>query len=775
MSSAAPVATFSGLASGFDTASIIQKMTEFAQKPITAMQTKEQTYNTQLSGWQDFNLKLASLQTAMSSLALPGTFTATTASSSNSTVAGITSVPGAATGDHAISVDTLAQAQKVVSKAFSSGNAALGQSGSFTLNGKTISLDASNTLGDIAVKINAAGAGASAAVVNVGPNDFRLTLTATASGTANALSAADSGGGTLLTNLGILKDPATSPATIRQAVTLATGQTGAGSLALTSQTQSVGTALGLTSSPAGAIAINGSAPISIDLGADSLSSIAAKINGAGIAGVSAQVVALPDANGTVSAGSKQQLQILGASAPTFTDGGGVLATLGVVQGAFTSPLVSAKDAQFTVDGLALTRSSNVLNDVVPGATVKLAGAGSATLGISQDTDTIVSAVNNFVSAYNAAQDYVGSQNLFIPPASGGTGTEAQAPPLFGDSTLNNIQDELTRAVGVVANGATLGDIGITLDTHNHLVVDSATLTTALQTNPSQVSGLFGLAGQSDNSGVAFVAAGAKTQGTTGAGYAVNVTQPATQASGTAGAGRSDLTVRSGAAETLTFGGALFSGGASLTLPAGNTLQDTVNQINNSGSVNGKIYASVDNSDPANQKLKLFALQYGAGNGFSASSSLAADGTNSGLGASTAVTDGLDVQGTINGEAATGKGRTLTGNAGNANTEGLQLLVSATAAGALGHVSVSHGVADSLSTVVKGILDPDTGSLFGAENSLNAQITDTEQQIQKMQDQVSAYTDYLQQMFTAMEQRVSELQSQGSAFAAATGSTASSSK
>lgn len=769
MTSAQPVVTFSGLASGFDTSGIIQKMSEFAKKPITAMQTKEQTYNSQLTGWQDLNIKLASLQSASSALALPGTFTATGATSSNPAVATVTSVPGAATGDHALSVDFMAQAQKVVTKAFSSGNAALGESGSFTLNGKTVTLDASNTLADVAVKINASGAGASATVVNVGPNDFRLTLTSTATGKANALSLADGGGGTLLTDLGVLKDPAANPATIRQAVTLAMGATGAGSLALGSPTQAVGTALGLASAPAGDIALNGSSPIHIDLSADSLSSIAAKINDAGIAGVSAQVVALPDANGSVTAGSKQQLQILGAGAPpSFTDGGGVLATLGVVQGAFTNPLVAARDAQFTVDGLALTRSSNVLNDFVPGATVKLQGAGSATLGVSQNTDSIVASVNSFVSAYNATQDYIGSQNLFIPSTNGPNGQPTTSPPLFGDATLGNIQDDLTRALGVVSGGATLGSVGITLDTHNHLVVDAATLTSALQTNPAQVSSLFGLSGQSDDAGVKFVAAGVKTQGTAGAGYAVSVTQPATQAGGTAGVGRADLSARSAAPETLTFGGALFAGGVSLTLSAGNTLQDTVNQINGSGSVNGKIYAGIDNSDPANQKLKLSSLQYGAGNGFSVSSNLAADGTNSGLGASTTVTDGLDVQGTINGEAATGKGRTLTGNAGNAHTEGLQLLVSAATPGAHGHVTVTHGIADGLGTIVKGILDPDKGPLFGAENSLNAQITDTEHQIQQMQDQVSAYTDYLQQMFTAMEQRVNELQAQGGAFAAQVG-------
>ena len=85
-----------------------------------------------------------------------------------------------------------AQAQKVVSGSFTSGSTALGQSvGTFTLNGKTIQIAASDALTDVAAKINAAGAGANAQVVNVGPNDFRMTLTSTATGKANALSLAD--------------------------------------------------------------------------------------------------------------------------------------------------------------------------------------------------------------------------------------------------------------------------------------------------------------------------------------------------------------------------------------------------------------------------------------------------------------------------------------------------------------------------------------------------------------------------------------------------------
>ncbi len=776
---AAPTISFSGLASGIDTSSVIQEMTQYAQQPITQQQTVEQGYNNSLTAWQNFNIQLASVQTAATALTLPGTFQATTASSSNTTVASITSVAGASVGQHSLTVTQTAQAQKVVSGTFTSGSTALGMSGNFTLNGKSVQLATSDTLTDVAAKINAAGAGANAQVVNVGPNDFRMTLSSTATGTANALSLADgasNGAQPLLVALGLLQDPTQAGYApgVRQQITSGS-QTGAGSLALSSATQSVSTALGLTTTPAAGSVTIGGQSISIDLSQDSLNSIAAKINGAGISGITAQVVAVPDANGNVTAASKQQLQILSSSgsAPAFTDTNNILSTLGITQGGFTGQLVPAKDAQFSVDGLSLTRSSNVVNDAVPGASINLLGAGSSTLSVSQDSTTIVAAVNNFVSAYNAAQDYINGQNVFTPPSSStpGQDTSSSTPALFGDPTLQSMQQQLSDVVGAVSGNDTLESIGITVNSANELVVDSDTLTSALQADPSSVSNLFGLSGLSNSSGVKFVSANGKTQSSSGAGYAVDVTTAATQATGEASVAHTSSATASTAAETLTFGGATFTTPVSITLPSGNTLQDTVNQINTNSSLNGKIYAGIDQTTG---RLVLSSLNYGAGNGFTVSSDTAADGANSGIGAATTITDGTDVQGTINGEAATGKGQTLTGNAGNATTEGLALLVTGSQTGAVGHVSVTHGVADSVNALIKSLLDPTTGAVIGAENTLNSQISDAQNQITQMQAQVTAYTAYLTQEFSNMETQVSKLQAQGSAFASSAGISSSTS-
>src|SRR5437868_3608806 len=121
----ATIATFSGLASGIDSAGIISKLQAFSQQPITQLTTESQGLNTQLTAYQAFNATLASLQSAANSLTLPNTFAVNTASSSNTAVASITAGSGALTGTHTLTVNTLAQAQQVVSKAYASNNLGL--------------------------------------------------------------------------------------------------------------------------------------------------------------------------------------------------------------------------------------------------------------------------------------------------------------------------------------------------------------------------------------------------------------------------------------------------------------------------------------------------------------------------------------------------------------------------------------------------------------------------------------------------------------------------
>lgn len=769
-----PTINFSGLASGIDANAIISQLATVAQKPITRLQSKDDGYNAQLSSWQSFNSQLSSLQTTANALNDPSTYKTISASSSNSSVAAVSTAVGATPGDYSLTVTQLAQAQKVVSSSIASGSTALGKTGSFTLNGKTIQVNSTDALTDVAVKINAAKSGVSATVVNVGPNDSRLTLTSNQTGKANTIAASDSGG-TILSGLGLINAGVSS---IRQSVSFtqnSTTYTGAGSLTLGSATQSIGGLLGIAagSVPSGTFHLsNGGsgmgneADIALDLASSSLTDVASAINQAGISGISAQVVTVPDANGNLN--RLHQLEIVSSSgaAPTFADPNGLLGTIGILQNQFTKTISSAKDAQFNIDGLDLTRSTNSVSDVVPGATIKLlsgtaASPGTTTLSISQNTDSIVQAVSNFASAYNGIQDFITAQNKFTPPTDSKAGVAGSSPPLFGDSTVAQIQQQLAQTLSAVSGKTTLQSIGVTLDQTGHLNVDAGTLTRTLQADPNSVSNLFGLSGTSDSADIQFIQGGPKAVATSGTGYAVNVTQPATQAGVQGGAAGASP---SAAPETLTFGGALFPAGAvKLTLPVGSTLQDSVNLINQTSSLNTRLYARTDSGN----HLVIASQSYGTGTGFTVSSDKSADSANSGIGPLLTAPTGVSVQGTINGEPATGNGRTLTGNAGNAHTEAIQLLVTAIApspnGSATGHITVTHGIADSLSKALTQILNPINGSVIGAENGLNSQISDTQDQIAKIQNEINDYKDYLTQVFSQMETRISALKSAGDAF------------
>ena len=765
---AAPI-TISGLSSGIDTGSIITKMVAAAQGPIQALVTKDDGYTSAITQWQSVNTQLSALQASAIALGQSSTYSATAAASSDMTVATISSYSTTPVGSHALSITQLAKAESLVTNSNATSTVALGVAGSFTLNGKTITVGAQNSLNDVATRINSAKAGVTATVVTVGANDYRMTLTSNATGTANTISAADNGAGTVLSSLGLVSGAATTrqPITYNQT---GVSYSGASSMALGGATGVVGTLMGAAAgtAAAGTVHIAGAsngADIAIDLNSDSLTDIANKINAAGVTGVTAQIVGVPDANGTITQYSRQQLQIVGAGAsPTFTDSNNVLASLGVLQQgvAPANKVADAADAKFTLDGLSLTRSSNTVTDAIQGASIKLlsgtsATPGNTTLGISQDSASIVSSVNSFVTAYNNIQDYVTAQNAFTPPTAA-TGTTTATQPLFGDSTLTSIQNQLASTLNITSGTSSLSSIGITMGTDGKLTLDSGALTTALQTDSTKVSSLFGLAGNTDNSNVQYVIGGAKTKASAGAGYVVDVTQAATQSSAIASTAQ---TGASTTAETLTFSGAAFTSAVKITLPVGNTLQQTVDQINGDSNLNSTVNASID---PVTNMLKITSQRYGVVSGFSVASDQPPSATTTGLGAVPVMTTGSDVHGTINGEAATGTGQILTGNSGNANTDGLELIVSAPTTGTFGHVTATHGIADMLNTTITQMLDPENGAVTNATKTLTNESTEVEKEITDANTAMTAYQAQLTQEFSDMETRMSALQSEGNAFA-----------
>jgi flagellar hook-associated protein 2 len=121
---------------------------------------------------------------------------------------------------------------------------------------------------------------------------------------------------------------------------------------------------------------------------------------------------------------------------------------------------SAADADFTVDGLQISRSSNSVSDVIEGVSINLKKEGSsATVTVAADNESIKEQIEDFVSSYNEIMSFL-STNMAYDEATGERGI------LSGEGTARNIQNRIRDIVSTSVSElsgslSTLAEIGIT--------------------------------------------------------------------------------------------------------------------------------------------------------------------------------------------------------------------------------------------------------------------------------------------------------------------------
>jgi flagellar hook-associated protein 2 len=231
--------------------------------------------------------------------------------------------------------------------------------------------------------------------------------------------------------------------------------------------------------------------VAIDSTDHTLSGIAAAINGAsGNPGISATVIQGTD--GAHLLLSSTQTGATNTFTVTETDGGNALAALtyGTGNTANYTQQAAAQDASFSVAGVAYTSPSNTVSDALSGVTLDLlaptATGSNAALTVANDTSSVASNIQGFVTAYNTLQ--TGLSGLGDYNSSSGT-----AGPLLGNPVLTGIESQIQRVLySFVGNSAynSLASIGITTNSDGSLALSSATLQTALSSNFSAVSQLF---------------------------------------------------------------------------------------------------------------------------------------------------------------------------------------------------------------------------------------------------------------------------------------------
>ncbi len=197
-----------GLGSGLDVKSIISSLMAVESQPLTLLQNKATTVNTEISAVGQITSLTSTLGDKARALSSSSLWTQTTSSSADtSVVAADTSTGTAAAGDYSVTVEQLAQGQTVTSGAQPLPSTPLGQGtltiqlGTYGTDGQlppgttftdqpdsaaiTIPIGAGETaLNAIRDKINAANAGVSASIIT-DANGSRLSLRSSTTGAVN--------------------------------------------------------------------------------------------------------------------------------------------------------------------------------------------------------------------------------------------------------------------------------------------------------------------------------------------------------------------------------------------------------------------------------------------------------------------------------------------------------------------------------------------------------------------------------------------------------------
>ena len=154
---------------------------------------------------------------------------------------------------------------------------------------------------------------------------------------------------------------------------------------------------------------------------------------------------------------------------------------------------SGRDAKFSIDGIPVSRATNVVTDAISGITLQLHGTtptgATEHVDIATDTSSIASNVQKLVDAYNKV-------NTFISGEEEWTGQAKDASSLNGDSTLRSVQAQLRTAllspvVGTTGKYTTLASLGISFQKDGSLSLDQTKLATAISDDPEGIAKVLG--------------------------------------------------------------------------------------------------------------------------------------------------------------------------------------------------------------------------------------------------------------------------------------------
>lgn len=507
---------------------LIKLSTARQELAVTSYQTRLDDLQVKRGIYSDIQSKLTTVRSAITALrgddgdgGVLNTFAASVAGDTNALTASVSSSSSAATGTYHITVGALASVDRYASYRFADTAAALNLSGAITLTGaagRAVSGELYGaTPGDDevrAVSDFSVGSAIRSGQTELDSGQYYVEVqnAGTEADPVWQFRVVDSGGAAVS-----IDDASTSGADMTSdwqnlsKVAGTTFDTGRGlKIAFESLGSDQSYVAGAKGAGAAAVSYTKSgSDVVIDVAAgDTLEGIRSKINAVAYLDEKAVQATIVDNRlilSTLNTGSDAALQngvnISGAN-DILTSGLGFFDTTTTENGITDRHLSVAQNAQLTVNGLAIARSSNTITDVISGVTLNLADVteqgSSSTLTVKKNNSEVVNKVKSLLTAFNDAVKHLKLKTEPQLDESSESKTPTYtAAPLGSDYSIKELRyglsADLLKTYSDASSSAynNLRDLGIDIadDNYTFELADSSALNDALDQDFDSVTAL----------------------------------------------------------------------------------------------------------------------------------------------------------------------------------------------------------------------------------------------------------------------------------------------
>jgi flagellar hook-associated protein 2 len=423
----------SGLVSGFDWRSLVEQLVQVERAPQQRLRADQSILQQRNTAYSSIKTQLDTLKTKAAALKEATLFDSRLASSSDTTIASATATVGAIVGTYTFNITQLATAaaqlgQSDVGSPLSAtddvstlvlSNAGFSTpvtAGTFTVNGKTVTIETTDTLQGVFDKISTATSGAVTGSYSAATDKITLTsaspiVLGSDNDTSNFLQVARlnfNGTGTVTSSLAL----------------------GGARLSSALTSSNLKTAISGGAGGTGEFKING-VSITFNPSTDTLSSVMARINSS-TAGVTASYDSVNDRFVLTNKATGDR----GVALEDVT--GNFLAATGLSNGT----LQRGQNLLYTVNGGGtLSSQSNTIADTSSGLTglsVSVLDTGSVTVQVSSDVEAMKTAIEDFVTAYNQAHSLIDTNTASSTDSTG----KVTAGILAAETQANDLSRQL---------------------------------------------------------------------------------------------------------------------------------------------------------------------------------------------------------------------------------------------------------------------------------------------------------------------------------------------